>query len=133
MYASRTAGYSKYGGNRIPRVLLDLVLVRFMSTYHSRPMHFFGQIALLFATAAFLVGILMLAFKYSWLRVIGIDYQASFIQTPLPSLAATFLLGAISSLFFGILGEILIRIHYELGESRPYSIDRISDSHESGA
>jgi len=124
----RTAGESKYGAQRIFRVLADLVLILFMSKYYSRPMHFFGQAASFFGVLMGLVGFLMVAFKYGWLRLIGIDYQASFIQTPLPALGGTFLIGAISSIFFGILAEILIRIYHESQELRPYSVDEVFES-----
>jgi glycosyltransferase involved in cell wall biosynthesis len=124
----RTTGVSKYGSRRIMKVLLDLVLIRFMVRYYTRPMHFFGQAALGFASAAIFVVFLMVAFKFGWLRLVGIDYRASFIQTPLPALAGSLLIGAILSLFFGILAEILIRIHYESRSVRPYAIGLVLDS-----
>ena len=124
----RRAGVSKYGGLRILRVLLDLVLIRFVSRFYTRPMQFFGQIAFIFFLATFLVGFLMVAFKFGWLRLIGIDYQASFVETPLPAVAAAFIIGAINSLFFGVLGEILIRVDYESRGLKPYAVERISES-----
>lgn len=124
----RTAGESKYGVQRVFRVVLDLVLILFMTRYYTRPMHFFGQAALLFVFLGFLVLGFMVVFKYGWLRMIGIDYQASFVETPLPGLAGTFLSGAISSIFFGILAEILIRIHHESQDQTSYSIENILDS-----
>jgi hypothetical protein len=75
----------------------------------------------------------MVVFKFGWLRLIGIDYQASFVQTPLPALAGTFLVGTIVSLFFGILAEILIRVHYESRGARPYAIESVRDSAEVAA
>ncbi len=120
----RRHGTSHYGSERVFRVILDLVLVRFMSKYFTRPMHFFGQAGLFFLALGLVAFFFMVVFKLGWLRLIGIDYQASFVETPLPALAATFLSGAISSLFFGILGEILMRVYYELRDLRPYSVDR---------
>lgn len=124
----RVTGVSKYGAQRIFKVMLDLVLIRFMTVYYNRPMHFFGQAALVLLALMGVVGTLMVVFKYGWLRLVGIDYQVSFIQTPLPALAASFLIGAISSIFFGILGEVLIRIHTESQGQRPYSIASILDT-----
>ena len=127
-HRARRSGRSKYGSRRIFKVGLDLLLVAFVSKYYTRPMHFFGQAALLFMTLFGLAGIMMVVFKYGWLRAIGIDYQASFVQTPLPGLAGTFLLGAVASVFVGILGEVLIRVQYETRDIKPYSIAYRTDS-----
>lgn len=124
----RVRGVSKYGPQRIIRVILDIVLIRFMTQYYTRPMHFFGQMAILLVLLTLVIFFFMVVFKYGWLRLIGIDYQASFIETPFTALAATCLLGAILSLFFGILAEILIRVHYESRGVRPYGIRAIHDS-----
>jgi glycosyltransferase involved in cell wall biosynthesis len=124
----RRSGTSKYGSQRIFRVLLDLFLLRYVSRFYARPMQFFGQIALFFAFATFAVGLLMVVFKFGWLRVFGIDYRASFVQTPLPAVAAAFILGAINSLFFGVLGEILVRADYESRGRKPYAVEAVIES-----
>lgn len=124
----RLKGVSKYGSRRIFKVFLDLLLIRFMTRYYNRPMHFFGQVALGFMALLAISVAMMVTFKFGWLRLIGIDYQASFIQTPLPEMSSTFLIGAIISLFFGILGEVLVRIHYESRGAKPYKIQDIVDS-----
>jgi len=124
----RKAGISKYGPSRIMRVALDVVLIRFITRYYNRPMHFFGQMGLIFFLMVLVILFFMVVFKFGWLRLIGIEYQASFVQTPLPALAGTFLVGTIVSLFFGILAEILIRVHYESRGARPYAIESIRDS-----
>jgi glycosyltransferase involved in cell wall biosynthesis len=118
----RRAGVSKYGGQRVLKVLLDLVLVVFMSRYFSRPMHFFGQAAFVFGLAAAAVAALMVVFKFGWLELVGIPYQADLVQTPLPALAATFFTAAVLALFFGILGEVLIRIYFETQRLATYAV-----------
>lgn len=60
--------------------------------------------------------------------MVGISYRADFIQTPLPSLAATLLIGSVLSLFFGILAEILVRVHFKSRGVRPYAVEAILDS-----
>jgi glycosyltransferase involved in cell wall biosynthesis len=120
----RRTGSSKYGTQRIAKVLLDLVLIIFMSRYFSRPMHFFGQAALLFGSLMSVVFLLMIAFKFGWLYAVGIPYQADFVETPLPALAVTFFTTAVLSLFFGILGELLIRVYYESQRLEPYVIEK---------
>lgn len=124
----RTTGVSKYGHRRIVKVFLDLFLIRFMTRYYNRPMYFFGQMAVLFFMATGAALGLMLTLKFGWLRPIGLDYQFSFTQTPLPVLAATFFLGAVCSLFFGVATEILVRVHHETRKSKPYLIRSTLDS-----
>ncbi len=118
----RVHGVSKYGSRRIFKVGLDLFLVRFMTKYSTRPLHFFGKTALAFLTAFFATAWLMIVFKYGWMRLIGFDYQASFVQTPLPALAGTFMVGAVLSLFSGIIAELLVRILHESQGAVPYAI-----------
>jgi glycosyltransferase involved in cell wall biosynthesis len=130
----RTAGVSKYGNRRIIKVFLDLFLIRFMTHYYTRPMHFFGQMAVVFLLATSVTFFFMVVFKFGWLRLLGIEYQVSFVQTPLPGLTGTFFLGAVCSLFFGILAEVLIRVHYESRRGKPYAVQSVLDSHgEPGA
>jgi len=124
----RVAGASKYGPQRIVKVLCDLVLIRFMMKYYARPMHFFGQAALWLVSAAVFAFALMLCFKYGWLSILGIDYQPSFIQTPLPIVVVMLLVGSAGSFGFGILSEILIRVYHEAVDQRPYVVSRVVDS-----
>jgi len=124
----RLKGVSKYGSRRIFKVFLDLLLIRFMTRYYNRPMHFFGQVALGFMALLAISIFFMVTFKFGWLRLIGIDYAPTFIQTPLPAMASTFLIGAIISLFFGILAEVLVRVHYESRGAKPYNVQTIHDS-----
>lgn len=127
-HRARQAGQSKYGLGRIYKVFLDLFMIRFMTRYATRPMHFFGQAAIGFLLGSLLVLTLMFVFKFGLLQLVGIDYQVRFARTPLPTLAATLLLGAVCSLFFGIQSEVLMRVHYESRGHRPYSIANISES-----
>lgn len=124
----RLHGTSKYGGRRVFKVFLDLMLIRFMTRYYNRPLHFFGQVALAFMALLAISAFFMVTFKCGWLRLIGIGYQADFVQTPLPEMASTFLIGAILSLFFGILAEVLVRVHYESRGAKPYRVQRVVDS-----
>ena len=126
----RRRGRSKYGPGRVFRVLVDLVLVRFMARYSTRPMHFFGSVGLWFLLASATVGWLMLAFKFGWLSGLGIDYRADLVQTPLPALAVSLGIGGVTSLFFGILAELLIRV---LIEARGLPIYGVAESLDSGA
>lgn len=127
-HRARRHGTSHYGGDRVLKVLLDLATIRFVSRYAGRPMHFFGQAALLFLALLLLTFAFMLTFKYGLLQVLGIDYRASFIETPLPALVGTFFLGAVVSLFFGVLGETVVRLHFDLQDPTATTVRRQLDS-----
>jgi hypothetical protein len=88
-------------------------------------MHFFGQASVLFGLGMALSGLLMIVFKLGWLRLLGIDYQADFIETPLPALAATFFTASVLSVFFGVLGEILTRVYHEAQGLHPYRVAEV--------
>jgi dolichol-phosphate mannosyltransferase len=124
----RTTGLSKYGSRRIGKVGLDLLLILFMSRYYNRPMHFFGQIALFFATLMVSCLGWMVLLNWGFLKLFGINYAPTLVQTPLPQLAANFMTGAIISTLFGILAEVLIRVRYEASGQRPYAIRAVVDS-----
>ena len=124
-HRARQFGASKYGSRRIFKVFLDLFLIRFMSRYSSRPLHFFGKTALGFLGGLALTVSLMVVFKYGLLRFVGIDYQASFVETPLPALAGTLVVGATLSIFCGIIAELLVRILYESQGQVPYSVGTV--------
>jgi glycosyltransferase involved in cell wall biosynthesis len=128
----RRQGRSKYGASRVFRVLLDLVLIRFMSRYLTRPMHFFGKVGLWMFTAGAGIGGLAVAFKLGWLRAFGIDYRADFVQTPLPALVVSLWVGAVIAVFFGILAEILIRVLYESQGLATYTVAGELDSSLAG-
>jgi glycosyltransferase involved in cell wall biosynthesis len=110
----RVHGSSSYGLTRIYKVIVDLLLIRFLFRYETKPIHVFGAFSLL----NFVVGILAAALAV-YFKATG---QKDFVQTPLPLLTAlTFLMGVIS-LFMGFIAEILVRTYYESQAKPPYII-----------
>lgn len=114
---------SKYGLSRTFRVILDLLTVKFLMTYLTKPMHFFGGAGFLALTLGMLFG----GFA-CYLRLFeGIH----FIRTPLPLLSVFFTIMGIQFILMGILAEILIRIYHEpLGRSTYAVRKRINFEHE---
>jgi len=113
-HAARRFGKSKYGLNRIFKVLLDLMVLKFLEDYLVKPIYVFGgfgmfAIALSFAALAWAIGLKIFA-------------GTSLILTPLPLLAAMlFLIGCMSTLL-GLLAEIMTRTYFESQGSRPYTV-----------
>lgn len=110
----RTQGRSKYGLNRVIKVLLDLMVVKFIDSYLTKPIYVFGGFGGLCMALGVIVAVIALWHKY----VNGV----SLIQTPLPLLAAvTFLVGLLS-LLIGLLAEILVRVYFEAQGRLSYAV-----------
>ena len=110
----RTAGKTKYGLSRIPRVILDLLVIRFFDKSLDRPIHLFGQFGLLMFFIAFLLTILAVVLK--------IFMNVSFILTPLPLLVVFFAMSGLLCIFLGLVAEIQSRIYFEAIERPAYLV-----------
>jgi glycosyltransferase involved in cell wall biosynthesis len=101
---ARTKGVSKYGIDRTFRVILDLLLMKFMLRYLHRPLHFFGGAGLWLLTPGLAVcGYLTL------LKLFG----ESIGGRPLLTLGVMLVLMGVQLIGMGLLGEVLIRIYHE--------------------
>jgi len=102
---ARRFGSSKYGLMRIGKVILDLMVVKFLDQHFVKPIYVFGGFGL-FTLA---LSVLFAAMMLYWKLVKGL----SMILTPLPQLTAlTFLVGFMS-LLMGLLAEMLVRTYFE--------------------
>src|SRR5208282_2320272 len=116
---NRERGASHYGISRTFRVFFDLITIRFLLRYLSRPLHFFGTFGLLsmFAGSAIV----------AWLGVEkflrNVHIMAS--HGPLMMLALGLLLGGLNLLAIGLLGEMQVRHYHEPRHRAPYSVDRV--------
>lgn len=113
---ARQFGQSKYGLSRTFKVVLDLITVKFMSTYFTKPIYVFG-------TAGFgCMGLSLLAFV--WMVVLKYCYDTTFIETPLPVLTAMFFIVGIQFVLMGLLSEVLMRTYHESQGKRIYAVDK---------
>lgn len=101
----RRFGQSKYGLERVFKVVLDLLMVQFLTRYETKPLYVFGMFGLLGIIFSFLVGMLALYLKF----VEGV----SFIETPLPLLTVMSFLTGLIMILMGLLAEMLVRVYYE--------------------
>ena len=104
-HLARKAGSSKYGMSRVFKVILDLMVVKFLMSYSQKPIYVFGGMGLLMVISAFLSGGYALYLKL----VKGV----SFILTPLPLLSVLLLMLGFLSILMGFLAEIMTRTYYE--------------------
>jgi glycosyltransferase involved in cell wall biosynthesis len=111
----RRAGETKYGLGRVPNVLLDLLLVRFLWSYGTKPIHVFGKFGLLS------IGLSLVSFLVAvYLKFFG--ENKSFVQTPLPILSAMFFLIGCLAILMGFLAEIAMRTWHEAAGSPTYVV-----------
>jgi glycosyltransferase involved in cell wall biosynthesis len=113
-HRARRSGHSKYGLNRTGKVVLDLLVVKFLVSYTTKPIYLFGGFGLLSLLASFVAFVASILFKLFG----GKDL----VQTPLPLLGVLFALVGILSLLMGLLAELLVRTYYESQGKRPYVI-----------
>lgn len=113
-HRARTRGSSKYGLSRIPRVLLDLLTVKFFMGFATRPIHMFGGIGVSVGG----IGGAILAYLAFVRLVIGNDIGGR----PLLLLAFMLFLTGLQLVLFGLLAEILTRSYHEGAGKQTYVI-----------
>jgi glycosyltransferase involved in cell wall biosynthesis len=113
----RTAGDSHYGLGRTFRVLFDIVTIRFLLRYFTRPMHFFGTLGLAGTT---LGGAIMLYLGVS--KILGVDIIAE--HGPLMVLGGLLLLAGLIMFNTGFIGEMLMRTYFESQDRQIYADPR---------
>ena len=110
----RQFGRSKYGLERTFKVLLDLIVIKFLDQYFAKPIYIFGG----FGMVSILVACATVGMMIYWKVFKGV----SMILTPLPLFAAmTFLVGAMSILM-GLLAEMIVRTYFESQRRGPYEV-----------
>jgi glycosyltransferase involved in cell wall biosynthesis len=110
----RTAGRSKYNLTRTVRVMLDLMTVKFLGSYQTRPMHVFGSLGLGCVALGFLCGLASVVMKYTT----GPGMTAN----PLFLFGAVAALTGVQFLSLGLVGEVLTRVYFESQGKRPYTV-----------
>lgn len=113
-YQPRRFGKSNYGLFRIYKVILDLIMIKFLDKYMQRPIHFFGGAGILAFAAATVSAVVSLYLKFSG--------YATLIQTPLPTISAVFFIVGIEMILMGVMAEILMRTYFESQHKMPFSI-----------
>jgi glycosyltransferase involved in cell wall biosynthesis len=113
-HSPRGSGSSKYGISRIFKVILDLMVVKFLLSYSQKPIYVFGGMGLLMILGAFISG--------GYAVYLKLFKGVSFILTPLPLLSVLLLMLGFLSILMGFLAEILTRTYYESQGKPTYQI-----------
>ena len=111
---ARTMGQSKYGLSRTLKVIFDLMTIKFMASYQTKPIYVFGTFGLIAMGLSFIAGILAMFLKF----VKGV----SFILTPLPVITVVMLAIGVQFLLMGMLAEMLVRTYHESQAKPIYAV-----------
>jgi glycosyltransferase involved in cell wall biosynthesis len=117
---NRERGKSHYGIGRTFRVIFDLITIRFLLKYMSRPLHFFGPLAAFgifggSTMAATLLGMKLIHPEVSLMRAHG----------PMFVIGSVLIVAGIQMLAIGLLGELMVRHYYSSQRPAAYSVDRL--------
>lgn len=118
-HRARKNGSSKYGLERTVKVLLDLMTVKFLGSYSTKPIYIFGGLGFMSGICSFVSAIAVLFMKYISPQHLSIN------RNPLLILFAILSISTIQFVLMGLLGEIMIRTYHE-SQGRPiYAIKSV--------
>jgi glycosyltransferase involved in cell wall biosynthesis len=117
----RAHGDSKYGRGlaRAPRVILDLLTLRFLLHYATRPIHIFGGLGILSAALGMLIGVYLTVLKIFAGQDIG--------SRTLLLLSVLMVVVGVQFITMGLLGELVVRTYYESQDKPIYVVRRVLD------
>ena len=116
----RVAGEAKYGLGRTFKVVLDLITVKFLGSYSTKPIYIFGGLGALTGVGAFLAGLALIYQK--------IASNLSMNRNPLLILTAMLFTATIQFILMGLLAELLVRTYHESQDRPTYVIREILES-----
>jgi glycosyltransferase involved in cell wall biosynthesis len=114
----RAAGASHYGLGRTFNVMFDIITIKFLLKYFTRPMHFFGRVGLTGISAGSLIMAVLLVRK-----ILGHNVMTE--HGPLLVLGTLLLLAGLMMFSTGLLGEVMIRTYFESQGRRIYAVREV--------
>jgi len=111
---ARTMGKSKYGISRTIKVIFDLMTIKFMASYQTKPIYVFGTFGMIAFFLAAIAGV--------WAIVLKIFQGISFILTPLPVITVVMLAISVQFFLMGLLAELLVRTYHESQDKSIYAV-----------
>jgi len=113
----RLRGKSKYGISRTMRVVLDLITVKFLQSFSTKPLQFFGPIGLFSGALGFLISLFLSIEKLFF----GMDIGGR----PLLLLGVLLIVVGIQFIGMGLLGEMMVRVYHETQKKPIYVIKKV--------
>jgi glycosyltransferase involved in cell wall biosynthesis len=115
----RLNGKSHYGLSRTFRVMFDIMTIRLLVRYFSRPLHFFGGVGAAMIALAGMLACWLLFKKLYWRENIFIE------NGPMLLFAAVSFLGGVQFLGLGLLGDLFTRLYYAPERRNIYNVARV--------
>jgi glycosyltransferase involved in cell wall biosynthesis len=119
-HMNRERGKSHYGIGRTFSVIFDLMTIRFLLKYMSRPLHFFGG----FGALGILVGSTISAVLLG-LKLLHPHQSLMELHGPMFVIGAVLIVAGIQMVAIGLLGELQVRHFHTSQEHAPYTVDRV--------
>ena len=113
----RRFGRSKYSIARTLRVMLDLITVKFLLSFATKPIQFFGLLGLLTAGIGIAIG--------GYLSVLKLAFGAQIGGRPLLFLGILLVVVGVQLVVMGLLGEMLVRVYHESQRKPIYMVKRV--------
>jgi glycosyltransferase involved in cell wall biosynthesis len=117
VHHQRMRGKSKYGLSRTIKVVLDLITVKFLQSFSTKPLQFFGTIGIAGGFIGFLILLYLSIEKIIFSRQIG--------GRPLLLLGALLVIVGIQFIGMGLLGEMIVRVYHESQRKPIYAIKKV--------
>jgi len=117
---NREAGKSHYGIGRTFRVLFDLLTIRFLLRYMTRPLHFFGAIGMLALMGGCTLGLILVGMK-----IMNPAMSMMHHHGPMFVFGSVMIVAGIQLLAIGLLGELQVRHYYTNQHPSSYTVDRL--------
>jgi glycosyltransferase involved in cell wall biosynthesis len=118
-HINRPHGTSNYGISRTIRVVFDLITLRFLLGYVTKPLHFFGRAAMCCIIAGLLMGAYILYDKIVY------NVPVMVAHAPMAGLAAMLLLIGAIFVSTGLIGEMISRVYFESTNKKIYSVRKV--------
>jgi glycosyltransferase involved in cell wall biosynthesis len=118
---ARTMGKSKYGISRTIKVVFDLMTIKFMASYQTKPIYVFGTFGVIALFVSILAGLYAVFMKIA-ARIGFPRMQADFIETPLPVLTIVMFAIALQFFLMGLLAEMMVRTYHESQDKAIYAV-----------
>jgi hypothetical protein len=118
----RTTGVAKYGLGRTWKVILDLITVKFLGSFSTKPIYIFGGMGLASALGATAAGLVVLYQKFISAQELPMN------RSPLLILTAVLIMSTIQFILMGLLAELLVRTYHESQNRPTYVIREILES-----
>jgi glycosyltransferase involved in cell wall biosynthesis len=122
----RTAGKAKYGLARTLKVVLDLITVKFLGSFSTKPIYIFGGLGVLCGLASVASGLAVLYQKFFSHSHLAMN------RNPLLILTAVLMITTVQFILMGLLAELLVRTYHESQNRPTYVIREVLDAHDFG-